>query len=80
MVTNNPFVNAIANGKELVAFPEQTGVLVVNLTGTKKAIEQIEACNKGPVSRSNWDTSNAGRASSRAMPRNSIRTHHENHR
>jgi len=47
VVTNNPdFVNAVANGKELVAFPEKTGVFMVNLDGTKKAIEQIEACNK----------------------------------
>jgi len=41
------FVDAIANGKELVAFPEKTGVFKVDLTGTKAAIEEIRACTAG---------------------------------
>lgn len=47
VVTDNPnFVNAIAEGRELVAFPGLEGTFVVDLTGTKVAIEEIEKCNK----------------------------------
>lgn len=38
------FVNAIAQGRELVAFPENTGVFIVDLTGTKRAIDEAMAC------------------------------------
>jgi hypothetical protein len=47
VVTNNPnFVTAIAEGRELVAFPERTGSFVVNLDGTKAAIAEIRKCNQ----------------------------------
>ncbi|MEM9105371.1 MAG: hypothetical protein AAGC96_06910 [Pseudomonadota bacterium] len=38
------FVNAIAQGRELVAFPEKKGVFIVDLTGTKRAIDEARAC------------------------------------
>lgn len=38
------FVNAIAQGRELVAFPEKRGVFIVDLTGTKRAIDEARAC------------------------------------
>lgn len=45
VVSNNPdFVNAIANGRELVAFPQSSGSFVLDLTGTKRAIENIKKC------------------------------------
>ena len=40
------FVNAIAQGRELVAFPEKKGVFIVDLTGTHRAIEEARACLK----------------------------------
>ena len=47
VVSEDPaFVNAIAEGRELVAFPEKTGVFIVDLTGTKKAIDEAKLCNK----------------------------------
>lgn len=46
-VTDSPeLVDAIANGQTLIAFPEKEGLFVVDLTGTKKAIEETRACNK----------------------------------
>lgn len=46
-LTDDPeFVDAVANGHFLVAFPENEGLFVVDLTGTKKAIEETRACNK----------------------------------
>ena len=46
-LTDDPaFVDAVANGQVLVAFPEKEGLFVVDLTGTKKAIEETRACNK----------------------------------
>jgi hypothetical protein len=48
VLSNSPdFVDAIANGKQLVAFPEKTGVFTVDLTGTKRAIEEIRTCTAG---------------------------------
>jgi hypothetical protein len=48
IITNNPnLVNAIANGKTLVAFPEKSAAFEVDLTGTKAAIEEIRACIAG---------------------------------
>ena len=48
IVTNNPdLVNAIAEGSELVAFPERRGLFVIDLTGTKAAIEEIRTCTVG---------------------------------
>lgn len=48
VVTNNPdLVNAIAEGRTLVAFPEKTGAFEVDLTGTKVAIEEIRTCTAG---------------------------------
>ena len=45
VLSNNPdFVTAIAEGRELVAFPEKTGLFVVDLTGTKRAIEEAKKC------------------------------------
>lgn len=47
VVSNNPdFVNAIANGRELIAFPEVQGAFIIDLTGTKRAIEQIQKCQQ----------------------------------
>ena len=45
---NNPETAvAIAEGQELVAFPEKTGgALIVDLTGTKNAMEAAFECNK----------------------------------
>lgn len=40
------FVNAIAQGRELVAFPDKKGVFIVDLTGTKRAIDEARACLK----------------------------------
>lgn len=46
VVSNNPaFVDAIANGRELVAFPNSSGAFIVDLTGTKRAIEAIKKCH-----------------------------------
>lgn len=46
-LTDSPeFVDAIANGQTLIAFPEKEGIFVVDLIGTKKAIEETRACNK----------------------------------
>ncbi|GGH32450.1 hypothetical protein SAMN05444007_106159 [Cribrihabitans marinus] len=46
-LTQSPeFVDAIANGQVLIAFPEMEGLFVVDLTGTKDAIEATRACNK----------------------------------
>ncbi len=45
IVTNNPnLINAIAEGSELVAFPERKGLFVIDLTGTKVAIEEVRTC------------------------------------
>jgi len=47
VVSNSPdFVNAIANGRELVAFPNVSGSFIVDLTGTKRAIEDIRKCHQ----------------------------------
>lgn len=46
VLTNNPdMVTAIAEGRELVAFPEQPVAFVIDLTGTKRAIEEARKCN-----------------------------------
>lgn len=46
ILADNPdFINAIENGSELVAFPEKTGAFVVDLSGTKRAIEETRKCN-----------------------------------
>ena len=48
VITNNPdLVNAIADGRTLVAFPNKRGVFEVDLTGTKAAIGEIRACTAG---------------------------------
>ena len=39
------FVTAIAEGRELVAFPENPGLFVVDLTGTKRAIDEVRKCH-----------------------------------
>jgi len=36
---------AIAEGQQLIAFPKKTAAFVVDLTGTKKAIEEGRRCN-----------------------------------
>ena len=47
VVSNSPdFVDAIANGRELIAFPDGPGAFIVDLTGTKRAIEQIRKCQE----------------------------------
>ena len=47
VVSNNPnFVEAIANGRELVAFPDRSWAFVIDLTGTKRAIENIRKCHQ----------------------------------
>lgn len=48
IITNNPdLIDAIANGRKLVAFPEKVGAFEVDLTGTKMAIDEIKACTAG---------------------------------
>lgn len=45
VLTDNPdMVNAIANGKELVAFPDRPFAFVIDLTGTKAAIAEAKKC------------------------------------
>ncbi len=45
VLSNSPdFVTGIAEGRELVAFPEKTGLFVIDLTGTKRAIEEVKKC------------------------------------
>lgn len=46
LTQSQEFVDAIANGEVLIAFPEKEGLFVVDLTGTKKTIEETRACNK----------------------------------
>lgn len=46
LTQSQEFVNAIANGEVLIAFPEKEGLFVIDLTGTKKAIEATRACNQ----------------------------------
>lgn len=46
VLTNNPeMVTAIAEGRELVAFPDRPVAFVIDLTGTKRAIEEARKCN-----------------------------------
>lgn len=46
LLTNNPnFVTAVAEGKELLAFPDSPVAFKVDLTGTKAAIESARKCN-----------------------------------
>lgn len=45
LTQSQEFVDAIANGEVLIAFPEKEGLFVIDLTGTKKAIEETRACN-----------------------------------
>lgn len=46
VLSNDPdFVTAIAEGRKLVAFPEKTGLFVVDLTGTKRAIDEARKCH-----------------------------------
>lgn len=46
ILANNPdFIKAIEEGHELVAFPQKTGAFVVDLSGTKRAIEETRKCN-----------------------------------
>lgn len=40
------FVSAIAKGYELVAFPGEKGLFIVDLTGTYRAIEEAKKCRK----------------------------------
>lgn len=48
IITNNPdLIDAVANGSKLIAFPEKLGVFVVDLTGTKSAIDEIKTCSAG---------------------------------
>jgi hypothetical protein len=45
ILTNNPeMVSAIAEGRELIAFPENPVAFIVDLTGTKRAIEEARKC------------------------------------
>lgn len=47
VVSNSPaFVDAIANGRELIAFPNKSAAFVVDLTGTKRAISAIRECHQ----------------------------------
>ena len=39
------FVTAIAEGRELIAFPEKPWFFVVDLTGTKRAIDEAKNCH-----------------------------------
>ena len=46
VLTNNPdMVTAIAEGSVLIAFPEDPVAFIIDLTGTKKAIEEARKCN-----------------------------------
>jgi hypothetical protein len=46
ILTDNPeLITAIAEGRELIAFPEEPVAYVVDLTGTKLAIEEARKCN-----------------------------------
>lgn len=45
LTDSQELVDAIANGQTLIAFPEKEGLFVVDLTGTKRAIEATRACN-----------------------------------
>jgi hypothetical protein len=46
VLTNNPdMVTAIAEGRELIAFPDRPVAFVIDLTGTKRAIEEARKCN-----------------------------------
>lgn len=46
VLTNNPnMVTAVAEGHELVAFPDRPFAFVIDLAGTKKAIEEARKCN-----------------------------------
>lgn len=48
ILTDNPeMINAIVEGRELIAFPEEPIAYIVDLTGTKRAIEEARACNAG---------------------------------
>ena len=39
------FVTAIAEGRELIAFPEKPWFFVIDLTGTKRAIDEAKKCH-----------------------------------
>ncbi|MEV8467252.1 hypothetical protein AB0T83_10720 [Fluviibacterium sp. DFM31] len=46
ILTNNPdLVTAIAESQTMIAFPDQPIAFLIDLTGTKKAIESARACN-----------------------------------
>lgn len=46
VLTNNlDMVTAIAEGRELIAFPEDPVAFIIDLTGTKRAIEEARKCN-----------------------------------
>ena len=46
ILANNPaFIDAVANKYEMIVFPNQKGAFVVDLTGTKKAMEMARKCN-----------------------------------
>lgn len=50
VVSNNPeFVDAIANGRELIAFPGNTAAFILDLTGTKRAIAEIRDCHQAQL-------------------------------
>ena len=47
LLTDNPnFVTAVAEGKQLIGFPDSPVTFTVDLTGTKAAIEAARECNK----------------------------------
>ena len=47
LLTDNPnFVTAIAEGKQLIGFPDSPVTFTVDLTGTKAAIEAARECNQ----------------------------------
>ncbi len=51
IVFDSPVVaTAIAEGQTLIAFPKKTGAFTVDLTGTKKAMEEGRKCNLSLVS------------------------------
>jgi len=45
VLSNDPdFVTAIAQGRKLLAFPEKPWFFIVDLTGTKRAIDEAKKC------------------------------------
>lgn len=50
VVKDGNLVTAIAEGQTMIVFPKKTAAFVVDLTGTKKAMEEGRKCNLAQVS------------------------------